>query len=105
MNLQKTRTDEATAVFQLIIKTFPTSSFFLKIFCKIQEKARNFTALENVWFLSRYDFRFSSNPSRNVPPSIFTHIIVHTMNRKNFTRKWVSNSISPSKKYVLSSSF
>lgn len=47
-NLQTTKTDEAISVFQLIIKTFPTSSLFLKMFCMIQERARNFPAIDSV---------------------------------------------------------
>ena len=47
-SLQSTNLEEAISVFQLILKTFPTSGLFLRMFCEIQEKARNFTAVENV---------------------------------------------------------
>ena len=47
-SLQSTNLEEAISVFQLILKTFPTSGLFLRMFCEIQEKARNFPAIENV---------------------------------------------------------
>lgn len=48
-SLQTTSLEEAISVFQLILKTFPTSCLFLEMFCDIEEKARNFPALENVY--------------------------------------------------------
>lgn len=51
-NLVATNGTEAISVFQLIHKTFPTSSLFLKLFCDVEEKARNFTALETVHLVS-----------------------------------------------------
>lgn len=54
-SLQSTNLEEAISVFQLILKTFPTSGLFLRMFCEIQEKARNFPAIENVRSI---DFHF-----------------------------------------------
>ena len=40
--------DEARSVFQVIMKSFPTSSRFLRMFCDMESRARNYNALEHV---------------------------------------------------------
>ncbi|KAK8828384.1 hypothetical protein WA556_004798, partial [Blastocystis sp. ATCC 50177/Nand II] len=40
--------DEARSVFQVIMKSFPTSSRFLRMFCDMESRARNYNALEHL---------------------------------------------------------
>ena len=40
--------DEARSVFQVIIKSFPTSSRFLRMFCDMEGRSRNYNGLEAV---------------------------------------------------------
>lgn len=40
--------DEARSVFQVIMKSFPTSSRFLRMFCDMEGRSRNYNGLEAV---------------------------------------------------------